>query len=304
MKFGKLVDIRAVDFRLPPMAENNERMKAYSSHSGPDLYVGCTGWSMKEWVGTVYPQGSKPKDFLREYCRQFNTIELNTTHYRIPDLETVGRWKSESPSDFRFCPKIPQLISHSRDLGLGSEALTQFTGVLEALGSRLGPCFLQLPPYFGTDRMPLLQRFFEKWPREFPLSVEMRHESWFQSQTVKEQWLNQLAEAGIIALMTDVAGRRDVLHMGLSSNKTLIRFVGNDLHPTDFQRVDAWLSRLDQMKEQGVSEIYFFTHEPDNLQAPQMADYLVQQALEKYSFRTRGPKLLDPGAGRQISLFD
>jgi len=118
MKFGKLPNIDQVDFSLPPDAEGTASILAKLPQSKSQLYVGCTGWGMKEWIGTVYPAKTKAKDFLHHYARQFSTIELNTTHYRIPTPETVIKWRDTTPADFRFCPKIPQSISHSRDMGL------------------------------------------------------------------------------------------------------------------------------------------------------------------------------------------
>ena len=88
MKFGKLQDISKVDFTLPPDAGENELFfDRLPKSENVTIYIGCTGWSMKEWVGRVYPKGTKTKDYLQHYGKQFNTIELNTTHYRIPSFE-------------------------------------------------------------------------------------------------------------------------------------------------------------------------------------------------------------------------
>ena len=68
MKFGKLSDISTVDFQLPTDNGDNERLlKKHPINDAPTLYVGCTGWGMKEWVGTVYPKGAKAKEFLSYY---------------------------------------------------------------------------------------------------------------------------------------------------------------------------------------------------------------------------------------------
>jgi uncharacterized protein YecE (DUF72 family) len=148
MKFGKLANIEDVDFSLPPSHPLNKTiLEANPQQSSPtDLYIGCTGWSMKEWVGNAYPEKTKPKEYLKYYGEQFNTIELNTTHYRIPDKATITKWYNETPSDFRFCPKLPQSISHSRNLGLGGERILSFCEAVQGLEEKLGCCFMQLPP--------------------------------------------------------------------------------------------------------------------------------------------------------------
>ncbi|MEN0004219.1 MAG: DUF72 domain-containing protein [Bacteroidota bacterium] len=307
MKFGKLSNIESVDFSLPPDASTNQNILATATQKEGaakhlQFYIGCTGWSMKEWVGTVYPKGTKTTDYLRHYGQQFNTIELNTTHYRIPTLEMIAKWKDQTPSDFRFCPKIPQTISHRRQLGAYSSALTQFADAIQGLEERLGCCFMQLPPYFGSDRLPQLTQFVEQFPNHIPLAIEVRHESWFDTPNAASGLVDLLQKHHMAWVLTDVAGRRDVLHMQLTNRTAMVRFVGNGLHPTDYSRIDDWVERLATWYQQGLSEVYFFPHEPDNVLAPQLAAYLLEQ-VQKLSFvQVRGPKLRDEQEG-QMSLF-
>jgi uncharacterized protein YecE (DUF72 family) len=304
MKFGKLTDIENVDFRLPPDPAFNERFfEALPSNPAPlQFFTGCTGWSMKEWVGSVYPANARSKDFLRHYARQFNTIELNTTHYRIPTPETIQKWREESADDFKFCPKVPQTISHSRDLGLSDGQIALFCQSIAGLEEKLGCCFIQLPPYFDYRRLPLLESFLQRFSADIPLAVEARHESWFDNPQPLEDWLSCLHRNGRHTVLTDVAGRRDVLHMGLASDTVLIRFVGNDLHPTDYERVDAWIERLKDWRARGLRNVYFFTHEPDNLKAPELAAYLSQKLEAIPQAISRGPKIKDR-PGKQMELF-
>lgn len=306
MKFGKLTDISDVDFSLAPTpAFSWEVLEKSPPRTLPtQCLIGCTGWSMKEWVGKVYPKGTKAADFLKHYARQFATIELNTTHYRIPTPETIDKWYEESTPDFRFCPKIPQTISHSRNLGLGTEQFTLFCDAVAALKEKLGCCFIQLPPYFGLDRLPVLEAFLTAWPAYIPIAVEVRHESWFETKGGLEAFLACLQQHGQTAVITDVAGRRDVAHMGLSSTTTMIRFVGNGLHPTDYTRMDAWVERLKEWSAKGLQTIYFFPHEPDNILAPDLSVYLHRQVAARSDFQVRGPELIDgPEPGDQMALF-
>ena len=102
MKFGKLGKIDGVDFTMPatPTTTTKILTNLASNKTQPLVYSGCTGWSMKEWQGSFYPQNAKSQDFLRHYARQFNTIELNSTYYRIPDKKTVDRWVEQTGSGF------------------------------------------------------------------------------------------------------------------------------------------------------------------------------------------------------------
>jgi uncharacterized protein YecE (DUF72 family) len=305
MKFGKLPSIEHVDFNLPADAIQNANVfnRLTIAKKQPTLYVGCTGWSMKEWLGKVYPKSAKPKDYLSFYSQQFNTIELNTTHYRIPNNDTITKWYKESNSDFHFCPKIPQVISHSRNLGLGSENLFTFCEAIQGLKEKLGHSFMQLPPYFGPDQIQIIAHFLEKFPNYIPLSIEFRNEAWFSSNDAFKEVADLLEKYNIATVITDVAGRRDVLHMRLTSDTVVIRFVGNNLDKTDYKRIDTWIQRMKIWFENGVRRIYFFTHEPDNLLAPELADYVVKECQKHLDVITRGPNLEKYVGGDQINLF-
>ncbi len=307
MEFGKLPDISGVDFSLPSDNPANARLlRELPPASGPGrLYIGCTGWSMKEWVGRVYPAGTKSKDYLRHYSRQFNTIELNTTHYRIPDAAMAARWREESEPDFRFCPKLPQTISHSRNLGLEGGLIDQFCSAIGGLEEKLGCCFMQLPPHFAPNRLPELEKFFRIFPRHIPLALELRHKSWFEPNYSQEALFEMLEHYRISTVITDVAGRRDILHMRLTTGTAMLRFVGNGLHPTDYSRADAWIGRMKQWFAAGLQEVYLFAHEPDNLLAPELAAYFLEKAREALpGIRSRGPRLgPDAGQGQQMKLF-
>jgi uncharacterized protein YecE (DUF72 family) len=274
MNFGKLNNIDLVDFTLQSDPLQNTRVLGrIAPPAVPHIYIGPTGYNMKEWVGTWYPSGTKDKDFLKAFGKQFNTIEHNTTHYRIPDYATVMRWRDDTPADFRFCPKVPQLFSHARDLGLSHPELRTFWDRMVDFGEKMGCCFLQLPPYFEPKYLPVLERFIQKWPSGIPLAVEVRHASFFDGTPLGGFFFDMLENAGMCAVITDVSGRRDVCHMRLTNSIAMIRFVGNALDATDYSRVDAWTERMAAWFSLGLQEVYFFTHEPDNLLAPDLALY-------------------------------
>lgn len=304
MKFGKLPSIENMVFTLPPEPEENKMMLSAASQKSiePVLYIGCTGWSMKEWVGRVYPLKTATKDYLYYYSRQFNTIELNSTHYTIPKKEVVQQWCRQSPEDFRFCPKVLQTISHSSNLGFGNAQLTNWLDAISYFEAKLGCSFIQLPPYFGIRGLKVLEEWLQRLPKGFPMAIEMRNESIFDEKAHLDEWISLLKSYGVSPVITDVAGRRDVLHMRLTNESVTIRFVGNGLHPTDYQRIDDWVMKLKLWFEAGLKEAYFFTHEPDNILAPDLADYMAKQAKKAMpGVVMRGPVLIDPD--QQLSLF-
>ncbi len=301
MDFGKLPSVDGVDFTLPNDPPENAALLSALSPGPLRVYVGATGYAMKAWVGRWYAPGTSPRQFLAGYGRQFNTIEHNSTHYRLPDAAEVARWRAAVPDDFRFCPKVPQGISHARRLGVACRDMERFCRVIVGLGDRLGCCFLQLPPHFGPQRLGDLGRFLEVFAGQLPLSVEVRHAAFFSDAAAGRDLFDMLQALEVAAVITDVAGRRDVCHLRLTAVRTLIRFVGNGLHPTDFSRTREWAERLSRWA--ALREIYFFCHEPDNLLAPELAVYAVaafRQRLPQASLR--GPSPVEP-SGRQTALF-
>lgn len=122
MEFGKTHHIEEIDFTLPPDDPLTDELFARLKNDKNEpvgLYVGATRWGNKNWVGKVYPKGTKDKDFLAHYVRQFNCIELNTLFYSLQPKEAIGRWASLTDGHFRFCPKFSNSITHLRQLKNG-----------------------------------------------------------------------------------------------------------------------------------------------------------------------------------------
>jgi uncharacterized protein YecE (DUF72 family) len=310
MDFGKLTNIESVNFTLPPDDPETARiLRGATPRVGlPRVYVGCTGWAMKDWCGWVYPKACKSSDYLKYYGQQFNTIELNTTHYRTPSFADIEKWRDQTPADFRFAPKMLQTVSHSKNLGYGTGLTGQFCEAILALEEKLGVCFMQLPEYFNATHLPIFEKYITKLPKSVPFSVELRGSEWFNTKKAPPQYINDyyriLEENKISTVITDVSGRRDVLHQRLTTPTAIVRFIGNDLHPTDYTRLDEWIERLKKWFDMGLHEAYFFTHEPDNLTAPRIAQYFQERIEASFPAILRGPKFIDDEQNiGQMSLF-
>ncbi|WCL80673.1 DUF72 domain-containing protein [Saprospira sp. CCB-QB6] len=301
MKFGKLTDISGVDFSLPALSSRTEALLAGRSPKKPAVYIGCTGWAMKEWVGRYYSPGTTPRDYLRAYGQQFDGIELNSTHYQLPKVELLERWREETPASFRFSPKLGQNISHAADLGINLGLGPSFAERLQSLGSRLGWGFMQLPPHFGPSKLPLLEQFLKQYPQSlFPICIEARQADIFADPLARKDYFDLLQHYKVGTCITDVAGRRDVLHLELTAPVLMLRFVGNGLLPSDYERVDAWIAKVIELQEKGIREFYLFLHEPDNILAPDICQYMAEQLAEKTDWSIKIP---EPYQDPQLQLF-
>ncbi len=265
MEFGKVSDIQNINWNLPKDdLKNLSHITPKSSDEGK-LYFGAPAWGSKHWLGKIYPKKTPSQEFLHYYSRNFTCIELNTTHYRIPDEKTTHEWLSKVPEHFLFCPKLPKDISHARNGLVDKVTLDHWLSFLERIKTNLGPCFIQLNEYFSYQDKMLLFRFLENWPSEFKLTLELRHPSWFQDGVILPALTDYLNRRNIGLVITDVAGRRDVLHSSLSANYTFIRLIGNNLDPSDELRLSLWAERIKQWQSMGLSETFLILHQPDDL---------------------------------------
>ncbi|HEY4653066.1 MAG TPA: DUF72 domain-containing protein [Cyclobacteriaceae bacterium] len=282
MDFGKVDnnEFGSIDFTLPQDAEETGRILQAHKQPGKktELYVGCAKWGRKDWIGTIYPDGTKEEDFLSLYARQFNCIELNATFYKLPSVKQVEAWRSKVGKDFKFCPKFNDKITHKKRLKDAGRYTEIFLEGVAAFGSNLGPVFLQTPPNYATKNFEVLQEYLEALPAGLDLFVELRHPGWFGDDEVRRKVFALLEKHRAGAVITDAAGRRDCVHMRLTTPSAFIRFVGNSLHPTDYQRCDEWVKRIGLWVENGIERVYFLMHQQEEVYSPRLCRYFIQQS--------------------------
>jgi len=295
--FGKLTNIDGVDFSLPPEPARTAAVLARTSRptDGPWLVLGAPAWARRDWIGKLYPAGTAQRDFLRAYARVCGAIELNASYYHIPEDHVLDGWIEETPPDFRFCPKLLRAITHDAPLAQGAEAAAEFARRFRRLGERLGPFLVQLPPWFTPADLPGLDTVLAAL--DGPAHVEFRHAELFRRGVLHPAAAELLERHRAGAVVTDVAGRRDVCHATLTVPELMLRFVGNGLHPSDWERAEAWLDRLAGWRARGLRRVYFFVHQPDDLVAPELMRGIGERAAR------RGIPVHVPRARGQLSLL-
>lgn len=260
-----------------------------------NFWLGCAIWGYKDWVGDFFPSGTRASDFLHLYSRRFATVEGNTTFYSIPDLNTVKRWATETPENFRFCLKLPRDITHG---GLLTPALPNaiaFLTQMQGLGNRLGPVFAQLPPGYSPAQMRDLTQFLQGFAAAaIPLALEVRHPDWFTEPYADQ--LNQLLtdlDMGRVLLDTRpiyecpddpqlYSERRKPqlpLQPIITTHFTLIRYISHPEQLLNQTYLQQWVTLVDRWLRQGT-QVYFFVHCPVEKQSPANARYF-QTLLEQ-----------------------
>ncbi len=312
MRFGKLPpnELDATHLFLPPDGALTQRTLSSSDNRlTPKIYIGCVQWGTKEWVGKIYPAKTKEAAFLDHYVNHFNCIELNATHYQLYGTDIISKWAGKAKDkDFRFCPKVPQLISHSSTLtSEESMQLTDrfLTGIL-AFEDHLGPIFMQVSDTYSPVNRKTLFRYLKSLPTDIPFFMEVRHPAWYSDNQVRKEYFKTLQSLQIGAVISDTAGRRDCVHMELTIPKAFIRFVGNNLHASDYARIDEWVLRIKQWLDNGLQELYFFMHQPEEKFAPEMCAYVVQQINKHCGMELKEPAFIRQSSivNRQTSMFD
>ncbi len=241
MQFGLVPEdtLNKINFSLPKEPAFNDFTTMSDKEQNAKVYTGCNMWGQKEWVGKIYPAATKEKDFLTHYSKQYNSVELNATHYKIYHPSVLKSWSEKvQNNNFIFCTKMFKGITHDGSLLNKQILTTQFLNSVVALEQNLGPIFIQLSDSFSPKRKDELFYYLNTLPKEFQFFVEVRHADWFMQTTIQTELFSFLKNNNIGAIITDTAGKRACAHMHLTIPKTFIRFVGNSLHPTDYTRID------------------------------------------------------------------
>ena len=299
MEFGRLPSVDQVDFTLPPDAQaTTDRLAGLDPSQRTAIYLGTPMWADPAYVGTLYPRGTKSGQFLARYGEQLNTVELNTTYYRV-DRGDVARWADAVPDGFRFCPKVHQIISHQMRLRGAEVATERFLKAMSDFGAKLGPIWMLLPPEFGPRDFPVLEAWVRRFGSAAAWAIELRHPDWFRDPRALSAAMSLFDETGVSTVLTDVAGRRDVLHQTLTTDTAFLRFVGNGLHPTDHPRGDDWIERLSSWTARGLRTLYLFLHQPDERSNVEMVHYVAPRLAEATGCTVVTPKRV----AAQRSLF-
>ncbi|MFL5894929.1 MAG: DUF72 domain-containing protein [Thermoleophilaceae bacterium] len=219
------------------------------------VLIGCSGWNYADWKGRFYPQKGCPASrWLEYYARNFDTVEINSTFYRLASRDAVARWVQQTPDHFVFAPKISRFITHMKRLTDMEQAVERFYERIEPLTAspKLGPVLWQLPENFhrnderlayALDRLPPGRHCFE-----------FRHPSWFEDDVYA-----QLRDHDVALVIGDHPDR-PFQSYEFTTDFTFVRFhTGARGRGGNYSRteIDEWAQRLRDWRREVDVFAYF-----------------------------------------------
>jgi uncharacterized protein YecE (DUF72 family) len=193
------------------------------------------------WRGGLYPEGLARRRWLERYSERFETVEVNSTFYRLASRDAVARWVEQTPEDFVFAVKASRYLTHMKKLRDLEQGIERYYERIEPLvtAGKLGPVVWQLPPTFRRDDEVLAQAL-EQLPAGRHC-VEFRHPSWFAPDIYA-----LLREQGVALVIGDHPQRRFQAYE-LTARWTFVRLHwGARGRRGNYSQseLDAWAQRL------------------------------------------------------------
>ena len=217
------------------------------------VHIGTSGWHYKHWIGSFYPEDIAANGMFRFYAEHFDTVEINNTFYRLPQLTTFDNWRSKSPPNFLFAVKASRFITHMKKLKDPHTSMAKFFLAAERLEKKLGPILFQLPPRWKVNP-ERFSEFLEALPTGHQYVIEFRDQSWLVPQIFA-----LLRQHNVAFCIHDLGESQTPLE--LTANFTYVRFHGpgaakyTGSYPRSYLR--RWAARIDGWSKE-LSDVYVY----------------------------------------------
>jgi uncharacterized protein YecE (DUF72 family) len=251
------------------------------------IIIGTSGWQYRDWRGGLYPAGVAQRRWLEHYASQYQTVENNSSFYRLPAPETFAGWRARTPDDFVMAVKASRYLTHVRKLRDPAEPVARLLGAAAELGPKLGPILLQLPPTFTAEpalldaclkefravRLPGGHQPGKLGPGHLGrlrVAVEPRHESWWTEE------VQQILAAHDAALCWADRLGRPVAPLWRTAGWGFLRFHEGTADPWPSygqQALRSWVDRIRQAWP-GDADVYvYFNNDPGGAAVVNSAEF-------------------------------
>jgi len=220
---------------------------------GGVVRIGCSGWNYTHWRDVVYPRGLPARRWLDHYATLFDTVEVNTTFYRLPSTTAVGGWAEQTPDGFLFAVKASRYLTHIKRLADMAQGVRRFHERIEPLveAGKLGPVLWQLPPNFhrNDERLEAALAALRTGRHAF----EFRHPSWFADEVY-----DLLRTHGVALVIADRPEIRSFQTHERTADFVFLRFHhGGGEGSYTHRRLGAWARRIEEWRAEGDVYAYF-----------------------------------------------
>jgi uncharacterized protein YecE (DUF72 family) len=225
------------------------------------LHVGTMGWSYGFWKGSFYPEGLASKEFLAYYAKQFSTVEVDSTFYRIPRRQSVLDWKEQTPEGFLFSLKFPQVITHVKMLENCEEETSVFLERVSLLEEKLGTLLLQFPYAFGTEHVPLMRDFLQNLPKKHRYVVEVRNR-----KLLNDDFYSVLRDNDVVLAWVDSPFMpqisevtSDFIYVRWEGDRRRVKGTLGKVEVDRTERINAWAGKLEPFLEEDTEVFGYFS---------------------------------------------
>lgn len=224
------------------------------------LRIGCSGWSYRDWRGTIYPAELPQRRWFEYYTGLFDTVELNSTFYRLPAVATVDHWAAAAPPGFVYAVKLGSFGSHRMKLKDAGSWLPNHLDRANRLGSAVGPTLVQLPPRWKRNAARL-DEFLALAPTSLRWAVEIRDPSWLHDDVFEVLRRHRAA-----LCVHDLLARHP---WELTTDWTYVRFHGPAAEHHPYRgayprgRLARWADRLAEVLERGDDVYAYFNNDDE-----------------------------------------
>ena len=229
-----------------------------------EIRVGCSGWHYRDWAGRFYPADLPTTRWLPAYAKQFDTVELNNTFYRLPPAEQFARWRALVPRSFVFAVKASRFLTHFKRLTDPAEPLDRLLSRASKLGPTLGPILYQLPPGWVPD-LDRFREFLQQLPRKLVGRGPLRHVVEFRDPRGYEpEYLSLLDRHDVALCVHDMPGLESPrIHVGSFVYLRLHGYAAKYGGSYPREVLQEWAEWLDSLRRTGVDGYAYFNNDRD-----------------------------------------
>ena len=207
-----------------------------------------------DWRGRLYPERTPKRRWLEVYAEHFDTVEVNSTFYRLARRDAVAGWVEQTPAEFQFAVKASRYLTHVKRLLDVRDSVARFYEPLEPMrdAGKLGPVLWQLPENFHRD-----DRRLAGWLELLPSgmhAIEFRHESWFAPEV-----LAALRSRGVALVIGDHPARTFQTYDATASWRFIRFHYGSRGRAGNYSatEIDTWARRIAQWRRREEIYAYF-----------------------------------------------